>query len=90
MPPIPKAISDQEPPQSPTLPTAPSQIPVSPPEQPERSETIDSTPEEPDPTPPPKSNDPYANLDAAFGGYIADQPRPMQGGRQSEFDDLLM
>jgi hypothetical protein len=38
---------------------------------------------------PPKPNDPYAMLDSAFGGYVADQPRPV-GGRPGEFDDLLL
>lgn len=43
------------------------------------------------PIPPPKPNDPYAGLDSAFGGYVADQPRPLQGGsRPGEFDDLLL
>jgi len=43
------------------------------------------------PIPPPKPSDPYAGLDSAFGGYIADQPRPLQGGnRPGEFDDLLL
>lgn len=31
--------------------------------------------------------DPYANLDGAFGGYLADQPQPMTG-RQTDINDL--
>lgn len=34
------------------------------------------------------AGDPYANLDGAFGNYLADQPRPM-GGRHDDDDDLL-
>jgi len=33
--------------------------------------------------------DPYSNLDNAFGGYLADEPRPMTGGRHGDGDDLL-
>ncbi|KAF9069680.1 adaptin N terminal region-domain-containing protein [Rhodocollybia butyracea] len=33
--------------------------------------------------------DPYSNLDNAFGGYLADEPRPMAGGRHGDEDDLL-
>lgn len=36
------------------------------------------------------NNDPYSNLDGAFGNYLADEPRPMNaGGRQGDDDDLL-
>lgn len=36
-------------------------------------------------------NDPYSNLDGAFGGYIADGPRPMQNrGQNNDLDDLLL
>lgn len=36
--------------------------------------------------------DPYANLDGAFGGYLADQPRPMVGRQRgnNDLDDLLV
>lgn len=36
--------------------------------------------------------DPYANLDGAFGGYLADQPRPMAGRQRgnNDLDDLLI
>jgi len=35
-------------------------------------------------------DDPYSNLDGAFGNYLADQPRPMNaGGRQGDDEDLL-
>lgn len=36
--------------------------------------------------------DPYANLDGAFGGYLADQPRPMIGHQRgnNDLDDLLV
>lgn len=34
-------------------------------------------------------SDPYAGLDGAFGGYLADEPRPMIGGRRGEEEDLL-
>ncbi|KAJ7156019.1 adaptin N terminal region-domain-containing protein [Mycena crocata] len=38
----------------------------------------------------PTNDDPYSNLDSAFGGYQADEPRPMNaGGRQGDDDDLL-
>ncbi|KAJ7774674.1 adaptin N terminal region-domain-containing protein [Mycena maculata] len=33
------------------------------------------------------NDDPYSNLDGAFGNYIADEPRPI--GRQGDDDDLL-
>ncbi|KAF9564684.1 Adaptor protein complex beta subunit [Agrocybe pediades] len=38
-----------------------------------------------------KSNDPYSNLDGAFGNYLADEPRPMgaSSGARREEDDLL-
>lgn len=39
-----------------------------------------------------KSDDPYANLEGAFGTYIGDDPRPMAaGGAQgrNDMDDLL-
>ncbi|TDL27532.1 Adaptor protein complex beta subunit [Rickenella mellea] len=36
----------------------------------------------------PQNNDPYAGLDGAFGGYAADQPRPM-GGKRGDDEDLL-
>ncbi|KAF9500909.1 Adaptor protein complex beta subunit [Pleurotus eryngii] len=36
-----------------------------------------------------KSNDPYANLGGAFGGYVTDEPRPMGAGRNGDIDDLL-
>jgi AP-2 complex subunit beta-1 len=39
---------------------------------------------------PPQGNDPYSNLDGAFGNYLADEPRPMNhAGRNKEEDDLL-
>lgn len=36
--------------------------------------------------------DPYANLDGAFGGYLADQPQPMVGRQRgnNDLDDLLV
>ena len=39
-----------------------------------------------------KSHDPYANLDGAFGSYLADQPQPMANGRgqqRTDEEDLL-
>ncbi|KAG8217482.1 Adaptor protein complex beta subunit [Butyriboletus roseoflavus] len=35
--------------------------------------------------------DPYANLDGAFGGYLADQPQPMVGRQKgnNDLDDLM-
>jgi len=57
---------------------------------PSRRGTVDSDLSSAKPLPLPKSNDPYAMLDSAFGGgYVADQPRPV-GGRPGEFDDLLL
>ena len=36
-------------------------------------------------------NDPYSNLDSAFGTYMVDQPRPVgQPGRGQTVDDLLI
>ena len=34
------------------------------------------------------AHDPYSNLEGAFGNYLADEPRPMKGGRHND-DDLL-
>ena len=39
--------------------------------------------------PPRQANDPYSNLDSAFGGYLADAPRPMAGRRNQDDDDVL-
>jgi|SRR6188768_3210820 len=38
-----------------------------------------------------RSNDPYSNLDGAFGNYLADEPRPMGASARgrSDIDDLL-
>ncbi|KAF9030755.1 adaptin N terminal region-domain-containing protein [Panaeolus papilionaceus] len=38
------------------------------------------------------SNDPYSNLDSAFGNYLADAPRPMgnTSGPQRQFEDDLL
>ncbi|KIM65209.1 hypothetical protein SCLCIDRAFT_113025 [Scleroderma citrinum Foug A] len=38
-----------------------------------------------------RAGDPYANLDGAFGGYLADKPQPIGGsrGRNADLDDLL-
>lgn len=37
--------------------------------------------------------DPYSNLDGAFGNYLADEPQPMaagnRAGRHNDVDDLL-
>lgn len=35
--------------------------------------------------------DPYANLDGAFGSYLADTPQPIRNGRRggTDLDDLL-
>ncbi|KAI6005978.1 adaptin N terminal region-domain-containing protein [Pisolithus albus] len=40
---------------------------------------------------PRKAGDPYANLDNAFGGYLADKPQPIGGGSggNTNVDDLL-
>ncbi|KIY69969.1 Adaptor protein complex beta subunit [Cylindrobasidium torrendii FP15055 ss-10] len=37
-------------------------------------------------------NDPYSNLDGAFGNYMADAPKPMGAGNggKNELDDLLL
>jgi len=38
------------------------------------------------------TNDPYSNLDGAFGSYLVDEPRPMTGthqGRHGEDEDSL-
>ena len=45
--------------------------------------------EEEDDEPPRKANDPYSNLDTAFGSYLADAPQPMTGRRHGGDDDLL-
>ncbi|KAI6039036.1 adaptin N terminal region-domain-containing protein [Pisolithus marmoratus] len=41
---------------------------------------------------PGKAGDPYANLDSAFGGYLADKPQPIHSGRggHANFDELLL
>lgn len=37
--------------------------------------------------------DPYSNLDGAFGNYLADEPQPIaashRAGRHNDLDDLL-
>jgi hypothetical protein len=33
--------------------------------------------------------DPYANLDNAFGNYLADEPKPFRGKGQEGDDELL-
>jgi hypothetical protein len=33
--------------------------------------------------------DPYSNLDGAFGNYLADEPQPIAGGRHNDVDNLL-
>ena len=37
------------------------------------------------------ANDPYSNIDGAFGNYMADEPQPMAArkGPQGDLDDLL-
>ncbi|KIJ44112.1 hypothetical protein M422DRAFT_779601 [Sphaerobolus stellatus SS14] len=36
------------------------------------------------------SNDPYGNLDGAFGTYAADEPRPVKDDRENGLDDDLL
>jgi AP-2 complex subunit beta-1 len=38
---------------------------------------------------PAKANDPYSNLDGAFGNYLIDEPRPVLRGQHGDEDDLL-
>ncbi|KAF8520233.1 adaptin N terminal region-domain-containing protein [Hysterangium stoloniferum] len=38
----------------------------------------------------PVDNDPYSNLDGAFGKYVTDEPRPVQNVRQPGIDDDLL
>ena len=40
---------------------------------------------------PSMANDPYSNIDSAFGNYMADEPQPMAAGKGSrgDLDDLL-
>jgi AP-2 complex subunit beta-1 len=40
---------------------------------------------------PSMANDPYSNIDGAFGNYMADEPQPMAAGKGSrgDLDDLL-
>lgn len=37
------------------------------------------------------ANDPYSNIDGAFGNYMADEPQPMAAGKgtRGDLDDLL-
>jgi len=37
----------------------------------------------------PDANDPYSNMDGAFGNYLADEPQPMGKGQRGDLDDLL-
>jgi hypothetical protein len=40
--------------------------------------------------PPRQANDPYSNLDSAFGSYLADAPQPMAGRRNQDDDDDVL
>jgi hypothetical protein len=33
--------------------------------------------------------DPYSNLDGAFGGYLADEPQPIAANNRADVDNLL-
>jgi len=66
----------------------PAQSPKVPPPLTSRASTLpppqsfSEEPEEPDSPPPPaRPSDPYANLDDAFGSYLADEPKPMGDSR---------
>lgn len=61
--------------------------------QDDQSDGHDEEPDDDDEPTGASGNDPYSNLDGAFGGYMADEPRPMgaantRGGRHGD-DDLL-
>lgn len=46
--------------------------------------------EEDEPKSPGPAKDPYSNLDGAFGNYLqADDPKPINRGRNADDDDLL-
>ncbi|KAJ7709950.1 adaptin N terminal region-domain-containing protein [Mycena rosella] len=90
--------ADTPPPPLPDAPVPPRPTPPIPPEAGEdpsggsRDESYDDDGEaDADDEPRGRSNDdPYSNLDGAFGNYIADEPRPMHaGGRQGDDEDLL-
>jgi hypothetical protein len=36
-----------------------------------------------------ETNDPYSNMDGAFGSYLADEPQPMGKSQRGDLDDLL-
>jgi hypothetical protein len=40
---------------------------------------------------PSMANDPYSNIESAFGNYMADEPKPMvaRKGPQGDLDDLF-
>lgn len=75
----------------PALDSTPTDTPsVSHPNVPTNSETDENSSDQEDEVDPPAAgvNDPYSNLEGAFGNYLADEPRPMAGGRHND-DDLL-
>lgn len=81
---------------TPPLPDAPLPSKPTPPIPPETSGSAenggdDDGEADPDDEPRGRTNDdPYSNLDGAFGNYKADEPRPMgAGGRQGDDEDLL-
>jgi AP-2 complex subunit beta-1 len=36
-----------------------------------------------------EADDPYSNMDGAFGSYLADEPQPMGKSQRGDLDDLL-
>ncbi|KAE9384507.1 Adaptor protein complex beta subunit [Gymnopus androsaceus JB14] len=72
-------------------PSPPVSTVVSTDHEPEQNDGGDDDDDQDDVPPSGQTNglDPYSNLDNAFGSYLADEPRPMTGGRHGDEDDLL-
>ncbi|KAF7338332.1 AP complex subunit beta [Mycena venus] len=94
--PGPGPVESHERADTPPLPDAPLPSKPTPPIPPETGSSAENEDEddgeaEPDDEPRGRANDdPYSNLDGAFGNYMADEPRPMgAGGRQGDDEDLL-
>ncbi|KAJ3883414.1 adaptin N terminal region-domain-containing protein [Lentinula edodes] len=84
--PLPPAKTDVD---TSALPTQSSQL--IPPSQDDVANDQDETEEDDEPPHSRQASnlDPYSNLDNAFGGYLADEPRPMASRQHDDDDDLL-
>ncbi|KAF8894575.1 adaptin N terminal region-domain-containing protein [Infundibulicybe gibba] len=82
---------EPEPEPTKTIPTSqePSHQAESPSASP-REPDVASTSHDDEDDDPVENSDPYSNLDGAFGNYLADEPKPITGGRgHGDEDDLL-